>query len=81
MHVPWSYCQAAVIIDKRKRNQLEQFKKGESAGAKENRYSRLPRLSDTRYSAKGTKGKWRYASSKGRSPAISIYGYVGGRQI
>jgi len=24
------------------------------------------RLSDTRYSAKGTKGKWRYASSKAR---------------
>jgi len=37
---------------------------------KEERYSRVPRLSDTRYSANGTKGKWRYAS-----------GYVGGRQI
>jgi len=36
---------------------------------KEGRYSRAPRLSDTRYSAKGTKGKWRYI------PAISIYGY------
>jgi len=33
---------------------------------KGNRYSRVPRLSDTRYSAKGTKGKWRYASSKAR---------------
>jgi len=33
---------------------------------KEERYSRLPRLSDTRYSAIGTKGKWRYASSKAR---------------
>jgi len=33
---------------------------------KEERYSRLPRLSDTRYSAKGTKGKWRYTSSKAR---------------
>jgi len=33
---------------------------------KEERYSRVPRLSDTRYSAKGTKGKWRYASSKAR---------------
>jgi len=28
-----------------KTNQLEQFKKGESAGAKENRYGRVPRLS------------------------------------
>jgi len=37
---------------------------------KEDSYSRVPRLSYNRYSAKGTKGKWRYAS-----------GYVGGRQI
>jgi len=34
---------------------------------KEERYTRVPRLSDTRYSAKGTKGKWRYASSKASS--------------
>jgi len=33
---------------------------------KEERFSRVPRLSDTRYSAKGIKGKWRYASSKAR---------------
>jgi len=33
---------------------------------KEKCYSQVPRLSDTRYSAKGTKGKWRYASSKAR---------------
>jgi len=33
---------------------------------KEERYSRVPRLSDTRYSAKGIKGKWRYASNKAR---------------
>jgi len=33
---------------------------------KEERYSRVPRLSDTRYSAKRTKGKWKYASSKAR---------------
>jgi len=33
---------------------------------KEERYSRVPRLSETRYSAKRTKGKWRYASSKER---------------
>jgi len=33
---------------------------------KEERYSRVPRLSDTRYSAKRTKGKWSYASSKAR---------------
>jgi len=33
---------------------------------KEERYSRVRQLSDTRYSAKGTKGKWRYASSKVR---------------
>jgi len=32
----------------------------------EERYSRVPRLSDTRYSAKGTNGKWRYASRKAR---------------
>jgi len=32
----------------------------------EKRYSRVPRLSDTLYSANGTKGKWRYASSKAR---------------
>jgi len=31
---------------------------------KEERYNRVPGLSDTRYSAKGTKGK--YASSKAR---------------
>jgi len=31
---------------------------------KEERYSRVPRLLDTRYSAKGTKEKWRYAHSK-----------------
>jgi len=43
----------------------------------EERYSRVPRLSDTRYSAKGTKWKWRYASSK----AKPIHGYVGGRHI
>jgi len=28
------------------------------------RYSRVPRLPDTPYSPKGTKGKWRYASSR-----------------
>jgi len=33
---------------------------------KEERYSRVPGLSDTRYSAKGIKGKWRHASSKVR---------------
>jgi len=33
---------------------------------KEEHYSRVPRLSDTHYSAKGTKGKWRYSSSKAR---------------
>jgi len=33
---------------------------------KEERYSRVPRLSDTRYSAIGIEGKWRYASSKAR---------------
>jgi len=32
----------------------------------EERYSRVPRLSDTRYSANETKGKWKYASSKAR---------------
>jgi len=33
---------------------------------KEECYSRVPRLTDTRYSAKGIKGKCRYASSKER---------------
>jgi len=33
---------------------------------KEERYSQVPLLSDTRYPANGTKGKWRYASSKAR---------------
>jgi len=33
---------------------------------KEERYSRVPWLSDTRFSTKGTKGRWRYASSKAR---------------
>jgi len=33
MHVVWSYCQAAGLVAKRKTNQLEQFKKEESAGA------------------------------------------------
>jgi len=31
---------------------------------KKERYSRVLRLSDTRYSAIGTKGKWRYAISQ-----------------
>jgi len=31
---------------------------------KEVRNCRLPRLSDTRYSAKETKGKWRYAKQQ-----------------
>jgi len=30
----------------------------------EERYSRVPRLSNTRYSAEGTKGKWRYPLSQ-----------------
>jgi len=33
---------------------------------KEEGYSRVPRLSDTRYSPNGTKAKWRYASRKAR---------------
>jgi len=33
---------------------------------KEERFSRVHRLSDTRYSAKGTKGSWRNASYKAR---------------
>jgi len=35
------------------------FKKINLRQNKEERYSRVPRLSDTRFSAKGTKGKWR----------------------
>jgi len=37
----------------------------------EKRCSRVPRLSDTRYSAKATKGKWRYASSKARLKCVT----------
>jgi len=33
MHVAWSYCQAAGLVAKREKNELEQFKKEESAGA------------------------------------------------
>jgi len=33
MRVAWSYCQAAGLVAERQTNQLEQFKKGESAGA------------------------------------------------
>jgi len=42
--------------------------------------SRVPRLSDTRYSAKGTKGE-QQSKIEMRTYAISIYGYVRGRQI
>jgi len=38
---------------------------------KEEYYSRVLRLSDTRYSAKGTKWKWRYASSKARFKCVT----------
>jgi len=34
MHIAWSYCQAARFVAKRKTNQLEKFKKEESAGTK-----------------------------------------------
>jgi len=49
----------------------------------EERYSRVPRLTDTRYSAEGTKGKWRYATEieMRHLPATSIYGYVDCRPI
>jgi len=43
---------------------------------KEERYSQVPRLSDTRYSANATKGKWRYASSTARlkpTPDLNIW--------
>jgi len=33
MHEAWAYCQAAGLVAERKTNQLEQFKKEESAGA------------------------------------------------
>jgi len=32
MHVEWSYCKAAGFVAKRKTNQLDTFKKEESAG-------------------------------------------------
>jgi len=51
-------------------NILQQHRKNRtfanSKKNKEERYSRVPRLSDTRFSAKGSKEKWRYASSKAR---------------
>jgi len=40
---------------------------------KRKRYSRVPRLSDTRYSAKRTKGRWRYVSSKARLWCASYF--------
>jgi len=40
----------------------------------EERYSRVPRLSDTRYSANGTKGKWRYARCKARLKCATYRG-------
>jgi len=59
-----------VLMVKRLKNKASALK------IKTNLY-KVPRLSDTRYSAKGTKGKWRYASSKAR---LNL-SYVGGRQI
>jgi len=49
--------------------------------SKEERYSRVPRLSDTPYSAKGEMEicKQRSGIEMRHQPAISIYGYVGGR--
>jgi len=47
---------------------------------KEERYRSVPRLSDTRYSVKGTKGLWRYSSSDlniwlcGRQADLSVMG-------
>jgi len=50
----------------------------ETTKNQEERYSRVPRLSDTRYSAYGSKGKWRYASSKARLKCATYpwYQYV-----
>jgi len=39
---------------------------------KEERYSRVPPLSDTRYSANGTKGKGRYVGTKRKGRCASI---------
>jgi len=36
MHVALSYCQEDGLVAKRRTNQLEQIKKGESAGAQRN---------------------------------------------
>jgi len=56
-----------VLMVKRLKNKASALKiKTNLYKNKEERFSRVPRLSDTRYSAKGTKGKWRYASSKAR---------------
>jgi len=40
---------------------------------KEERYSRVPRISDTRYSAKGAKGKWRYAQIVGVKMGVANF--------
>jgi len=42
---------------------------------KEERYSRVPRHSDTRYTAKGTKGKWRSGRTLQSSTSTIRYSY------
>jgi len=37
MHVAGCYCQAAGLVPKQKTNQIQQFKKEESAGAQRNK--------------------------------------------
>jgi len=51
---------------------------------KKERYNRVHRLSDTRYSTKGTKGNGDMQAAKiemRHLPAISIYGYGGGVEL
>jgi len=69
------------VEDYMSRNTEAMFKTWKNA----DRVPRVPRLSDTRYSAKGTKG-WRYASSKAKLesatyPRSQYMVMCGGRQI
>jgi len=66
MHVAWSYCQAAGFVDNLSNLNRTSLLVHKWLKNKSKRYSRVPRLSDTRYSAKGIKWRWRYVSSKAR---------------
>jgi len=64
IYVPITYSSGNNSIHLPARSQVIIF---DSKSIKKERYSRVLRLSVTRYLAKGTKGKWSYASSKAGS--------------